>query len=67
MTMTRPLNRDKADAELQLHIKKATSPDETAPKQKHVRGMLRSRRKCLLVGNILSFVCQVSYQDHQRR
>ncbi|KAG0278445.1 sla2 Src-like adaptor 2 [Linnemannia exigua] len=38
--MTRPLNRDKADAELQLHIKKATSPDETAPKQKHVRACI---------------------------
>ncbi|GJJ78567.1 hypothetical protein EMPS_10926 [Entomortierella parvispora] len=40
MTMTRPLNREKAEAELQLHIKKATSPDETAPKQKHVRACI---------------------------
>ncbi|KAF8934712.1 sla2 Src-like adaptor 2 [Haplosporangium gracile] len=40
MTMTRPLNRDRADADLQLHIKKATSPDETAPKQKHVRACI---------------------------
>ncbi|KAG0049943.1 sla2 Src-like adaptor 2 [Gryganskiella cystojenkinii] len=40
MTMTRPLNREKAEADLQLHIKKATSPDETAPKQKHVRACI---------------------------
>ncbi|KAF9574003.1 sla2 Src-like adaptor 2 [Mortierella alpina] len=39
-TMTRPLNRDKAEADLQLHIKKATSPEETAPKQKHVRACI---------------------------
>jgi len=35
---TRPVDRDKAEAELMLHIKKATSAEETAPKQKHVRG-----------------------------
>ncbi|KAG0255700.1 sla2 Src-like adaptor 2 [Mortierella polycephala] len=34
---TRPIDRDKAEAELMLHIKKATSAEETAPKQKHVR------------------------------
>jgi hypothetical protein len=34
----RPMDRDKAEAELALHIKKATSAEETAPKQKHVRG-----------------------------
>ncbi|KAG8784995.1 sla2 Src-like adaptor 2 [Serendipita sp. 405] len=34
---TRPVDRDKAEAELVLNIKKATSPEETAPKQKHVR------------------------------
>lgn len=34
---TRPVDRDKAEAELLLNIKKATSPEETAPKQKHVR------------------------------
>lgn len=34
---TRPVDRDKAEAELTLNIKKATSPEETAPKQKHVR------------------------------
>jgi len=44
MTMTRPLNREKAEAELQLHIKKATSPEETAPKQKHVRGKTRKQK-----------------------
>ncbi|KAF9586739.1 sla2 Src-like adaptor 2 [Lunasporangiospora selenospora] len=38
--MARPLNRDKAEAELQLHIKKATSAEETAPKQKHVRACI---------------------------
>ncbi|KAI0931689.1 hypothetical protein AcV5_004880 [Taiwanofungus camphoratus] len=34
---TRPVDRDKAEAELVVNIKKATNPDETAPKQKHVR------------------------------
>ena len=34
---TRPVDRDKAEHELVINIKKATSPDETAPKQKHVR------------------------------
>ncbi|KAI8605586.1 ANTH domain-containing protein [Dissophora ornata] len=40
MAMHRPLNREKAEAELHLHIKKATSPEETAPKQKHVRACI---------------------------
>ena len=34
---TRPVDKDKAEQELAINIKKATSPDETAPKQKHVR------------------------------
>ncbi len=34
---TRPVDRDKAESELSIHIKKATSTEETAPKQKHVR------------------------------
>ncbi|TIB73304.1 hypothetical protein E3Q23_03038 [Wallemia mellicola] len=34
---SRPVDRDKAEAELALNIKKATNTDETAPKQKHVR------------------------------
>ncbi|KAI5474974.1 hypothetical protein MNV49_002127, partial [Pseudohyphozyma bogoriensis] len=34
---SRPVDRDKTEAELNLNIKKATSPEETAPKQKHVR------------------------------
>nr|CRX78959.1 hypothetical protein ls5930a1_00023 [Leucosporidium scottii] len=34
--MFRP-DRDKAEQELSLNIKKATSPEEAAPKQKHVR------------------------------
>ncbi|KAF9171376.1 sla2 Src-like adaptor 2 [Mortierella sp. AD010] len=38
--MTRPLNRDKADAELHQHIRKATNQEETAPKQKHVRACI---------------------------
>ncbi|KAG0329620.1 sla2 Src-like adaptor 2 [Dissophora globulifera] len=40
MTLHRPLNRDKAEAELMVHIKKATSAEETAPKQKHVRACI---------------------------
>ncbi|KAG7098961.1 hypothetical protein E1B28_000849 [Marasmius oreades] len=34
---TRPVDKDKAEAELAVNIKKATSPEEAAPKQKHVR------------------------------
>ncbi|GAA6005415.1 Sla2p [Rhodotorula paludigena] len=34
---TRPVDKDKAETELQNALKKATNPDETAPKQKHVR------------------------------
>jgi hypothetical protein len=36
---TRPVDKDKAEAELVINIKKATSPEESAPKQKHVRSM----------------------------
>ena len=32
-----PGHKDKAEAELVVNIKKATNPEETAPKQKHVR------------------------------
>ncbi|KAI0308178.1 ANTH-domain-containing protein [Multifurca ochricompacta] len=34
---TRPVDKEKAEQELAVNIKKATSADETAPKQKHVR------------------------------
>ncbi|KAH9944261.1 cytoskeleton assembly control protein [Epithele typhae] len=34
---TRPVDKDKAEGELVVNIKKATNPDESAPKQKHVR------------------------------
>jgi hypothetical protein len=34
---TRPVDKDKAEHELTINIKKATSPEESAPKQKHVR------------------------------
>jgi hypothetical protein len=34
---TRPVDKDKAEQELSIHIKKATSSEESAPKQKHVR------------------------------
>lgn len=34
---TRPVDKEKAEQELVVNIKKATSPEETAPKQKHVR------------------------------
>ncbi|KAG0222313.1 sla2 Src-like adaptor 2 [Actinomortierella wolfii] len=40
MYSSRPVNREKAEAELALHIKKATNPEETAPKQKHVRACI---------------------------
>lgn len=34
---TRPVDKDKTEVELALHVKKAVSAEETAPKQKHVR------------------------------
>ncbi|KIM70189.1 hypothetical protein SCLCIDRAFT_102287 [Scleroderma citrinum Foug A] len=34
---TRPVDKDKAEHELVINIKKATSTEESAPKQKHVR------------------------------
>ncbi|KAF8329121.1 cytoskeleton assembly control protein [Cantharellus anzutake] len=34
---TRPVDKEKAEAELTINIKKATNSDETAPKAKHVR------------------------------
>ena len=37
---TRPVDKDKAEQELVVNLKKATSPEESAPKQKHVRSML---------------------------
>lgn len=37
---TRPVDSGKAEQELTLNIKKATSPEESAPKQKHVRSEL---------------------------
>jgi hypothetical protein len=33
------VDRDRAENELVINIKKATSPEETAPKQKHVRSL----------------------------
>jgi hypothetical protein len=36
----RYVDRDKAEKELAEHIRKATTPDETPPKQKHVRGCI---------------------------
>jgi hypothetical protein len=33
------VDKDKAENELVINIKKATSPEETAPKQKHVRSL----------------------------
>jgi hypothetical protein len=35
------MDRGKSDQELALHVKKMTSPEETSPKQKHVRGTYR--------------------------
>lgn len=39
---SRPVDREKAEADLALNIKKATSPDETNPKPKHVRSMFHN-------------------------
>ncbi|WWD19110.1 hypothetical protein CI109_103568 [Kwoniella shandongensis] len=37
---TRPVDKEKTESELSVNIKKATSPEETAPKQKHVRTLI---------------------------
>jgi len=39
---TRPVDKDKAEQELVINIKKATSTEESAPKQKHVRSAFHS-------------------------
>ena len=44
---TRPVDKDKAEQELVVNIKKATSPEESAPKQKHVRSVLEATHKFL--------------------
>ena len=55
---TRPVDKDKAEHELLLNIKKATSPEETAPKQKHVRSTIFMFRIFLVLNvghkNVLS-------------
>jgi hypothetical protein len=43
---TRPVDKDKAEQELAVNIKKATSPEESAPKQKHVRSA--SQTLCII-------------------
>ncbi|KAK4174982.1 ANTH domain-containing protein [Triangularia setosa] len=40
MATIRSLDHTKSEAELAINIKKATSPDETAPKRKHVRSCI---------------------------
>ena len=49
---TRPVDKDKAEQELVVNIKKATSPDESAPKQKHVRSELAGPSLLSLTLNI---------------
>lgn len=48
---TRPVDKDKAEHELVINIKKATSPEETAPKQKHVRSMSGTFRWCAQIAD----------------
>lgn len=43
---TRPVDKEKAEHELVVNIKKATSPEESAPKQKHVRSELGMECTC---------------------
>lgn len=43
---TRPVDKDKAEQELAVNIKKATSTDESAPKQKHVRSTCATPMLC---------------------
>jgi hypothetical protein len=35
-----PTPAERSEAELSIHIRKATNPDETAPKRKHVRAAI---------------------------
>lgn len=46
---TRPVDKEKAEAELSLNIKKATSPEETAPKAKCLNG---STSPCNRIGRM---------------
>ena len=36
---TRPIDKDKGEQGVSINVKKATSPEESAPKQKHVRSV----------------------------
>jgi hypothetical protein len=48
---TRPVDKDKAEQELTVNIKKATSPEESAPKQKHVRSVSQS---CVMILSLIA-------------
>ena len=66
---TRPVDKDKAEAELTLNIKKATSIEETAPKQKHVRSKERGllawfHRWALTILRIIDTECIVYTWDY---
>ena len=63
---TRPVDRDKAEAELTLNIKKATSPEESAPKQKHVRSKQRAlpHRRTLITFRTIDTECIVYTWDY---
>ncbi|WVN85953.1 uncharacterized protein L203_101110 [Cryptococcus depauperatus CBS 7841] len=50
---TRPVDKDKTESELTVSIKKATSPEETAPKQKHVRNEVQSFKALIVVHKLL--------------
>ncbi|KAG6832555.1 hypothetical protein H0H92_000184 [Tricholoma furcatifolium] len=45
---TRPVDKEKAEHELLVNIKKATSPEESAPKQKHVRTLIAPLEECIV-------------------
>ena len=60
---TRPVDKDKAEQELIVNIKKATSPEETAPKQKHVRSMLLLRYLLARSNSLILTVCR-GYRIH---
>lgn len=58
---TRPVDKDKAEAELVVNIKKATSAEETAPKQKHVRSASTS---CPILGHALTSCLRRGHRLH---
>ena len=58
------MDKDKAEQELAVNIKKATSTEESAPKQKHVRSTCATLRFCDLTALDTPAECIVYTWDY---